>query len=217
MHYKLTTQEMTTAYNTQWEIGVKRTVKPGKMELCSNTVLHYYDSPVLAVLLNPIHAGTKNPRLFEIKTSKAFVADRLKFGCKSQTLTKEIPLPEITTNQKIAFAILCALEVYQESSFTEWANSWLFGKNRTADAYAAYAAAYAAYVADDAAYAAHAAAYAAAYAAYAAAADADADADDAAAAYAAYAAAYAAADADADAAADKIDFKAIAEKAMQYV
>ena len=159
MNYKLTTQAMTTR-NTQWELGVKQTAKPGDMVLCSDTVLHYYNSPLLAVLLNPIHADIENPRLFEIKTSKKFVTDQLKFGCKSQTILKEIPLPEITTNQKIAFAILCALEVYQCHPFMTWATNWLSGKDRTADA---------AYAARDAVYAAEkAAAYAARNAANAA-------------------------------------------------
>jgi hypothetical protein len=187
MNYKLTTQAMTTHGDCQWEIGVKKTAAKGKMKLCKNTVLHYYDSPLLAVLLNPIHADIVNPRLFELETSKVFVTDQLKFGCKSQTLVKEIPLPEITTNQKIAVAIICALEVYQEKSFAEWANNWLSGKDRTARA---------------AAYAADAAARAAA-----------ADAADAAraAAHAADAAAYAAARA-----AAKINFEELAEKAMGY-
>jgi len=93
----------------------------------------------------------------------------------------------LTTDQRIAFAIYCALGVYDAPGFAEWAEGWLSGRDRSRASAAAAAA--------DAAYAYAAAAADAAYAAAAAdAAYADAAAD--AATYAAadaYATAYAAA------------------------
>ncbi len=64
MKFKLTDQNMMTHGGTLWEIGVeKRITTPGK-RLCSNQVFHYYDSPEVAVLFNPLHVNFLNPRLF---------------------------------------------------------------------------------------------------------------------------------------------------------
>jgi len=195
--YKLTDQNMRTHDEFQWELGKEVTTDGNSNELCNKHWLHYYHHVLLAVLLNPAHAQINYPRLFEAKALGKHLDDKgLKGGCTKMTLVKEIELPEITLNQKIAFGILCSLEVYKEPSYVKWANNWLSGVDRTAyTARAAYAAAV---------YAAYAAAVYAAYAVYAAAAYADARA-----AYAAYAAAYADADAD-------IDLIKLAKKALKY-
>ena len=165
--YKLTTQNNFTMKKTLWGENVSHSVS-GKGELCSAAGwLHAYSHPLLAVLLNPIHANIKNPKLWEAYGSGLKKSDHgLKLGFTKLTTKKEIALPVITDTQKIAFAILCALEVCKEPRFVTWANNWLSGKDRTADAaaYAAYDAAYAAY----AAYAAKNAAKAAENARYAA-------------------------------------------------
>jgi len=176
--YKLTDQNMRTYNGFQWELG-KEVITDGKdNELCNNSWLHYYHHPLLAVLLNPIHANIDNSRLFEVKALGKHLDDKgLKGGCTKMTLVKEIELPEITLNQQIAFGILCSLAVYKESTYILWANDWLNNVDRSAAR--AYAAAYAAYAAAAAdAYAAADAAYAAADAArYAARANAAADAN----------------------------------------
>ena len=183
--YKLVTQEMTTQNNTKWEIGVtNKAIRPGN-EMCSNQVLHCYSDPRLAVLFNPVHANIANPILMEIACSPIVNTDGLKHACKEQTPIKIIELPKITLNQRVAFAIKCALLVYKAVDFVTWAEKWLSGEDRTAYA-AAYAARAAADAARAAAYAARAAA--AAYAARAAADAARAAAADAAADAAAYAA-----------------------------
>src|SRR5205823_448610 len=48
----------------------------------------------------------------------------------SLTTVKKIALPVVTTEQKVRFAILCALEVYKEPSFVAWAADWMSGKDR---------------------------------------------------------------------------------------
>ena len=203
--YKLTEQNMQTHNGFQWVLGETNRIKIKGNEMCSREVFHGYDSPLLAVLFNPIHANIKRPLLFKCRVGKIVAHDGLKFGTKTMTLIAQLELPQISLNQKIAFGILCALGVYKNKSFKNWAKKWLNGEDKTANT--AYAAANTAYSAD-AAYAAYAA-YAAAYAAYAAAYAADA-------AYAAYAAAYAADAADAAYSAAKIDLVALAERAMQY-
>ena len=160
--YKLTDQDMRTHNGFQWELGKEVITDGDSKKLCTKHWLHYYHHPLLAVLLNPIHANIDNPRLFEAKALGKHLDDKgLKGGCTKMTLVKEIELPEITLNQKTAFGILCSLEVYKEKGFVKWANNWLSGVDRTAAAAAAfavdaYAAAAAAYAADAYAAAAYA-------------------------------------------------------------
>jgi hypothetical protein len=218
--YKLTTQDNTTHNDFKWIVGEWAPELSGKDGLCSNTMYHWYHDPLLAVLLNSIHANLKEPILWEAEAAGTIMDDkRLKGGSTTMCIVKQMELPIVSTTQRVAFAILCALEACQDAEFVKWATNWLSGEDRTYEAAdAAYAAAYAAantanaaaravaraaaYAVTDAAdAAAYAVAYAAAYAvAYAAAnaanaADAAADAAAYAAANAADAAAYAAANA----------------------
>ena len=216
IRYKLTKQDLTTYNGFQWTIGEWKETS-GEGELCTSGWLHCYTNPLLAILLNPIHARISNPKLFEIEVDGKCLTDYgLKEGWTKMKLVKEIAIPEITNIQKVAFAILCALEVYHDEKFVEWANNWLNGKDRSRDS--ANAAAYAAN-ADFSADAAYYASLAAANAAFSA--------DDAyctafAANYASYVANYAsyvadAADAASTAAASTaIDLIKLAEKAMEY-
>jgi hypothetical protein len=150
--YKLTTQGDTTHNSTLWGPGVSHTTD-GSGELCSNGWLHAYTHPLLAVLLNPMHADIRKPKLWLAYGSGKRKDDRgLKVGFTTLKTVKELPLPEITTVQRVAFAIYCALEVYKEPSFAQWAAKWLSGEDRSKDAAAyadaAYAAAYAAAAAE---------------------------------------------------------------------
>ena len=169
--YKLTDQNLQTHEGFQWEIG-KWVKAKGKLKqnLCSDGWLHCYDSPLLAALHNPIHANINNPKLWEVEVGGRCKNDKgLKCGYRKMQLIREIPIPIISMNQRIAYGILCAKEVVTDKAWNIWADDWLSRRNRTVAA--AYAAARAAYDADDAYAAAHAAAdvaYAAADAAYAA-------------------------------------------------
>jgi len=191
--YKLTEQDNTTYYHSMtWKEGITHEVKKKGRRLCSDQVIHAYRSPELAILMNPAHANINNPKLWACEVSDPVADDGIKIGVKRCTTIREIEIPIITTVNKMVFAILCAKEVYKEKSWSDWADRWLRGVDRTsAAAHAACAAAHAAHAADNAAdnaadYAAAHAACAADYAAYAAAHAAHA------ADYAAYAADYAA-------------------------
>ena len=160
--YKLTTQDLKTHNNYQWEIGRKE-VTSGEGELCSDGWLHCYHHPVLAIIMNPNHANINNPKLFEVECGGSYKDDRgLKCGFTEMTLIKEIELPTLTITQKVAFSILISRLYYKEESYINWGNNWLNNTDRTdASAYAAYTT-----YTGNAVYTANAAAYAAAYAAY---------------------------------------------------
>jgi hypothetical protein len=214
--YKLTDQKMQTRNSFQWELNKPAPALSGKGGLCSAGWYHFYTSPLLAVLLNPIHANISEPRLFEAEVGGKCKTDRgLKEGYTKGTLVKEIPLPVVTLTQKVAFGILCALEVYKKPSFVKWAKDWLKNTDRTYAAAEAVRAAYIGAYATTAAFAANAAytsfaevaAKAAAYTSFAEAA-----------AFAAAVRAAFAAKADAYGAYAKkiLNLKAIARKAIRY-
>ena len=243
MGYKLLTQDMKTRkgkYNEMdWSDVGEWHVAAGEGGLCTEGALHDYDDPWIAAVMNPAHAAIHDPVMYETERGGAVVTDGLKCGCKRLRLVRRMDIPDVPLIQRVAFAILAAMQVCRDGVWLTWARAWLSGEDRSspaaaradanadADAVAYAAATAAAYAADAVAYAvARAAAYAdanaardAAYAAAnaARAAAAYAAARDAAYAAAAYAAARDAAYAAArDAAyAGTIDWQAIKTKAMQ--
>ena len=155
--------------------------------LCERGCLHAYADPLLAVLLDPVHAGLLPTGRLWVAEGYVRAEDATKVGCDRLRVMREHDVPEVTITQRVRWAIYCASEGYNEPSWQRWAAGWLDGTDRAAsscsaadaaatyDTYAAYAAA-AAY---DAAFtAARAATYATydTYAAYAAAATSAADA-----------------------------------------
>ena len=154
--YKLSDSDGKTMNGTQWGPGVSHS-GTGKGGLCGPGWIHAYEHPLVAVLMNPIHASFKNPRLWEAEGEIAIRDGQLKCGCKTLTTVREIPLPSITTEMRVRFAILCAKEVCADLSWNAWADKWLSGEDRSVEA--AKAAAWASY--DAAAWAADAVAAAA--------------------------------------------------------
>ena len=141
--YKLTDKNDQTLNNCQWGEGV--TVETsGEGELCSAGFTHWYTSPLLAVLLNPIHGDydLETAHLWEGEGEVIKDDHGLKVGCKKATTLCRISLPEVTLEQKIASGILCAKEVYDGKDWNNWADKWLSGEDRSRES--AWAAAEAA-------------------------------------------------------------------------
>ena len=155
--YKLTDENGQTYEGCQWGAGVTHKAS-GEGNLCTEGWIHVYDCPIKAILMNPIH-GRFDPTtmlLWECEVEGRTKDDLgRKLGVQKCTTIKQIPIPAITLEQKIEFAIRCALVVYKSEKFINWANNWLSSKDRSRQSAAAYAAAaYAAYAARAAAYAA---------------------------------------------------------------
>ena len=176
--YKLTNKDRITRNGTLWEIG-KANTTDGRGGLCGPGWLHCYEHPLLAVLHDPIHgAFGESARMFRCEAGGKILKDgQMKMGCAELTPIEEIPLPSVTTIQRISYAIHCAQCVYHDQEWNEWANNWLSGEDRTFAATWAAAAAATWAAADVAEWSARAAAAAAARAADAAARWAAAEAD----------------------------------------
>lgn len=149
---KLTDQNMKSYGGFQWKLGVPVPPLSGEGRLCSEVFYHFYDDLLVGLFMNPIHADIKNLRAFEAKVSgKSENDNNSKCGYTEATLTKELEVPKITLNQRVAFAIFCSLEVYKEEKYVVWAKSWLNGNDRTKEATAAATWAWAAEAAAEAA------------------------------------------------------------------
>lgn len=144
--YKLTDANGCTQGGMQWGLGVEHEATGDmKQKLCSDAWIHAYTSPLLAVMMNRAHADFINPRLW-IAAGVVKKTDGLKVGCRMLKTIKEIPLPSMSTTQRVAFAVLCSLEVIQDKSYRNWAKNWLSGKDRTKESALDAAAAYFAHV-----------------------------------------------------------------------
>ncbi|MHB1955285.1 MAG: hypothetical protein ACYCOU_16245 [Sulfobacillus sp.] len=127
--YKLTDAEGQTRDNTQWGAGVTHS-GTGEGDLCGPGWVHAYLNPLVAVLMNSAHADFNKPRLWEAK-GKVALSDGTKVGCRRLTTVRELPVPAITIEQRVRFAILCAKKVYQDPDWLTWAEKWLSGADRT--------------------------------------------------------------------------------------
>jgi hypothetical protein len=156
--YKLTDAQMQTCNRCQWEICVAKTAS-GKGKLCSDGWLHYYETPLVAGYMNPVHSGLPpgTMRLFRCRTGRTIKRDHdLKSGATRLTLLEELPVPTISTAAMVRVAILLAKRSCDDPAWNEWADRWLSGEDRS------QAAARAAWEVDrEAAWAARAAARAA--------------------------------------------------------
>ncbi|MBI5612423.1 MAG: hypothetical protein HY942_05080 [Gammaproteobacteria bacterium] len=85
------------------------------------------DSPLLAALQNPSYTASPGQRLFEIHQWEGLTDTD---PPHVYTVVKELPLPEVTPVQKLAFAILALAEVYHEPRYRKWADKWLSGADR---------------------------------------------------------------------------------------
>ncbi len=149
--YKITDKDGYTRQGHQgemlWGENVTHKAKIKGKELCTNQVIHCYRDPYLAVLMNPSHGNYDfNTMLLWEAKGRIIADDGTKSGCKSLTTIKKIPVPQFTTEQLVEIAIRCAMKVYTDKKFLEWALNWITNKDRTANA--AYVAAHAAYVAN---------------------------------------------------------------------
>ena len=160
--YKLTDAKRRTGHShhlTTWRKGFQPPRLSGEGGLCGSGWYHAYDSPLLAVLHNPIHANFIHPRCCVLDVDEADIGrlDRqMKVGYTACTVEQWIKLPKVTTEQRIRYALLCALSAgYRGPRYIAWICKWWSNEDRSkmaaAAAYADAAAAAAADAADAAA------------------------------------------------------------------
>ena len=152
--FKLTDNNGKTRNFTQWGSNVTHTATGTDPNLCSNGWIHFYMDPWIAVVMNPIHVEFHNPILWEAEAEGEVIHELFKSGSKTLTTIRQIPLPEISLNQRIALGIYCAKEVFEDGQWNNWADKWLSGEDRSKESavVASNAGCYAAANAANAAY-----------------------------------------------------------------
>jgi len=141
--YKLTDANGCTRNETQWGENITHTAS-GAGELCGPGWLHAYEDPLLAVLLNPIYGNVQEPILWGAEGVVEKTDHGLQVGCTKLTTLRQIEIPEVTTEQRVKFGILCAKQVYSGPDWLAWADAWLDGSDRSSEsAVATYSAAWA--------------------------------------------------------------------------
>ena len=128
--YKLTDANGRTHGDTQWGPGVTHS-GTGEGYLCAKGWIHAYTNPLLAALLNPIHANFSEPRLWEAEGDVALEDRGLKVGCKTLTTLREIPIPVVTREHMTKFAILCSRKVCSNRTWLTWAEWWMSREDRS--------------------------------------------------------------------------------------
>lgn len=93
-------------------------------DIVSRNIWECADTPLLAIMINPLHAECVRPRLFEISS---------KFGQDQNTVhrVREINLPEVLPEQKLAFAMYCVRSLVSECVFGTWVERWLANNDRS--------------------------------------------------------------------------------------
>ncbi len=93
-------------------------------DVVSQNIWECADTPLLAVMINPLHAECVLPRLFEI---------RGEFGQQQNTIhrIREIGLPKALPEQKLAFAMYCVRSLAPDDAFAAWADRWLANIDRS--------------------------------------------------------------------------------------
>ena len=140
--YKLADRNGRTRDGTQWGEGVTHSAQAGGTTLCTDQVVHAYRSLNLAVMMDPVHRAFGPSAVAFQAEGEVVVDDGTKVGVKTLTTTSKVQLPEVTISQRVAFGILASLSVYRDPEYLEWAQNWLNGTDRSANA--AHAAANAA-------------------------------------------------------------------------
>jgi hypothetical protein len=168
--YKLTDRDGYTrrgqSCETIWTPG--RWVEvPWGGRLCEPGCLHAYRDPLLAALMDPIHARLLPGGRLWTAEGTVRAEDSTKIGCDRLRVLAECAVPEVSAARRVRWAVLCAQQSCSEPDWLRWAKAWLGGQDRSAkaanaaasaaDAAAAYAASAAAASAADAASAAYAA------------------------------------------------------------
>ena len=94
--------------------------------------LHFYRDPHIAMLLDLNYTDDSQCRLWESTAFGRILHDGwLKSGCTHLRTDFEIPAPTISLDERVEFAIRCAMAAGSDPVFDDWADGWLSGSDRS--------------------------------------------------------------------------------------
>ena len=115
---------------------------PDSNDLHTSYWIYAYIDPLLAVMMNPIcdRYDLSKAHLWQCE-GEIGIYYGTRVGCTELTTIEHIPVPKVTITQRITFAILVSLKVYDELNYVNWAKRWLSGEDRGVEAAQAMAGA----------------------------------------------------------------------------
>ena len=123
---KWVSKDMKTRNKTYWEVGVPNELpEEDDLWLCEPGLFHYCKHPLIAVMFKEFHNCDFYTKLYKVVPEGRIIEGIDKCGATKLTLVEQLEIPKVTLKQRVAFAILCTLEVYKGASFIRWANNWL--------------------------------------------------------------------------------------------
>lgn len=133
MMTKITDRNMRTHDGYQWTFG-QWFESSGKGRLGSPGWLHVYQDPLVGAFMNPVHGDYDPAKFFEAECDGKWEDDRgFKWGFTRVKLIREIEPPCLSTETRVAAAILSTARAYRDPEYLEWAGGWIDGKDRTED------------------------------------------------------------------------------------
>jgi len=133
--YKLTDENDQTCGQTQWGENISHTESGEGGLYGQGGWIHAYTDPLLAIFLNPLHDNFKSPHLWEAEGEVEKTDHGLRVGTTRLTTIRRLPLPDVTTEHYIKFAILCTKERdFGTPQWHLWADKWLSGEDRSKEA-----------------------------------------------------------------------------------
>jgi hypothetical protein len=151
-YIKLVRDDYTTKNGYKYEIGKRhRATGERGQGLCSDEYLHCYESLEQAAVMAPAHVGDDYTKALLVE-GRAAESDGTKVGLRQLMVIREVEPLELSTEQRVAIAIVCVSRVCADPGWTQWAANLLSGRDRSHSAAAweaAWAAARARWVARD--------------------------------------------------------------------
>lgn len=123
--YKIINNNRRRACGLTWGPGVTHRLPHGHL-------FDVYRSPLLAALMNPAHEEFDSMHLWEAD-GEVVNSTGYSIGVNSLTTIREVPLPEVTTTQRVAFAILAVRAAASKIDWCRWADGWISGYRRGGD------------------------------------------------------------------------------------
>lgn len=116
-----------------WSIGGTHVAIGAGTDIGSDAMIRVYEHPLIAVLMNPIHEDfdPTKMRLFIAEGDIVVRQGQLQCGVRALKLVEEIPVPILTLEQRVKFALLSHKEVCDDPDWNTWADAWLSGKDRS--------------------------------------------------------------------------------------
>ncbi len=104
----------------------RQSAEEGK-DIISQNLWECSESPVLAVMKNPLHAECDKPKLFRIDCREKTKRDSV---IREFSISDD-DLPKVSSEQKLAFAMYVVRELAPEHRFSHWVERWLSRVDRS--------------------------------------------------------------------------------------